>query len=155
MKRLAAFTLPALAAATLAAAWAAPAQAANSITVNWKNDTGTSITVNSPSTCTPSGTCTYPTSISSGATGQIKQQASSTAFIRQIIFKYRYYDSSEHTYKSCQVSAWTMKSGGVCDEIDPTFLQTDGTAYSPTCTLESVVQDTPYCDFIINVKMNN
>lgn len=151
MKRLAAFALPALAVVALAG----PAQAANSITVNWKNDTGTSITVTSPPTCTPSGTCTYPTSISSGATGQIKQQASSTAFIRQIIFRYRYYDSSAHTYKSCQVSAWTMKSGGKCDQIDPSFLKADGTAYSPACQLGYVYQDPANCDFIINVNMSN
>lgn len=131
------------------------AQADDKITVEWKNHTGTSITVSNPPTCTPSGSCTYPTSISSGTTGQIVQQASSTAFIRQIIFRYRYYDSGAHTDKECQVSVWTTKSGGSCDYISPNFDQTDGTAYSPACDIEDVQQSVGTCDFLIKVKMSN
>lgn len=131
------------------------AQADDKITVEWKNHTGTSITVSNPPTCTPSGSCTYPTSISNSTTGQIVQQASSTALVRQMIFRYRYYDSGAHTDKECQVSVWTMKSGGSCDTITPGFDQTDGTAYSPACDIEDIQQNEGICDFLIKVKMSN
>lgn len=132
-----------------------PAIADDEITVHWENDTGSSIVVTSPPSCSPSGTCSYPTSISDGDTGLIEQQASPSNYIRSITFRYRYYDSSESTYKSCQLLYWTTREDEGCDDNAPSFLRSDGTGSSPVCELESYDADPEACDITIRVRMTD
>lgn len=154
--RLAAVVAAGLIAAATTVATTTSASANDTITVKWTNNTGK--TINTANTyCAPSGTCTYPTSISNGSTGTIKQTASSSTYMRSITYRYRYYDFNDYTYKSCQIMAWVTKESGGCGNIDSTlsFQRTDGTGSSPTCTKGTVVQNPTTCDYTINVSMSN
>lgn len=163
MKRLFALpaALPAALAGFLIASAAAPSIAAaadNTITVKWTNNTGKSISA-AYTYCAPSGTCTYPSSISNGSTGTIKQTASSTAYMRSMTFRYRYYDFNDYVYKSCQLQGWVMKESTGCTDLADTisFQRTDGTGSSPTCNNlhPQVTRGPGNCEFNVSVSMSN
>ncbi|WP_155765467.1 hypothetical protein [Mesorhizobium erdmanii] len=144
----------------LAMVSATAALAADTITVNWYNGTGKTINL-SQSSCTPSGGCTFPT-INTGSTGQVKNTATSTDYIRSMIARYRYYDSTAGVYKSCQVSvsAYGPSStwpGPGCEpgSFKATFIKSDGTGSSPTCSAGTITTDYPTCTFTYNVNMYN
>lgn len=136
------------------------AVAANSITVNWQNSAGASITRNSTyDACQPSGACSMPSSISSGSTGTLTNISSSGTYIRSIQARYRYFNSG--VWKSCQVQltiygpSSTFPGPGCEDRFNPTFIRSDGTGSSPTCTITSQSFNATTCDAVLNVRISN
>ncbi|TPK53364.1 hypothetical protein FJ546_30380 [Mesorhizobium sp. B2-4-19] len=133
------------------------ALAADTTTVNWYNGTGKTINL-SKNSCTPSGGCTFPTI----NTGQVKNTAASIDCIRSVIARYRYYDSTAGVYKSCQVSvsAYGPSStwpGPGCEpgSFKATFIKSEGTGSSPTCSPGTITTDYASCTFTFNVNMYN
>ncbi len=152
-----------LALSLVAVAFAAPAIADDTITVNWTNSTGRSIALTSYS-CTPSSACTLA-SIGIGETKALTNTATPTTGTRSITAKYRYWDATGGpggvgTWKSCQVQASaegpsTTWPGPGCQpgSFSYSFTRTDGSATSPKCTGGAVTVDYPTCTFTYNVNM--
>lgn len=150
----------AFALSSIMAAFAAitAAQAADTITVKWFNGTGKTINLTSFA-CQPTGACSFPT-IFNGSTGQVKNTATSTDYVRSMIARYRYLDNN--VWKSCQVSVSVYGpsstwAGPGCEPgtFRYSFLKGDGTGSSPTCSGGSVTTDYPTCTFTYNVDMYN
>ncbi|WP_407865227.1 hypothetical protein [Phyllobacterium phragmitis] len=139
---------------------AAPAMADNTITVNLKNSTGGTLTLRQQ-TCRPDGTCTLPVTIPAGATGKLQSNTQPDTFIRSFIARYGYSDGTK--LKSCQVSvsAYGPSSSWTGPGCEPntfrhTFIKTDGTGSSPTCTTTAVATpDYERCIFSIDVTISN
>lgn len=138
--------------------FAVPAFADDTITVNWTNSTGSSISLTS-SSCQPSGACTFP-SIPNGTTRQVVNSTTNTTFLRSMIARYRYYNAG--TWKSCQVSVSARGpsstwAGPGCEpgSFSYSFIKGDGTGTSPKCNAGSVTVDYPTCTFTFNVSMSN
>ncbi|MFA5538412.1 MAG: hypothetical protein WDA23_04330 [Gemmobacter sp.] len=138
-------------------------QAADTITFNLTNATGSSVTRNSTfTTCSPPGSsCTVPVSISNGTTGVIAHQAVNGATVAPLLIARYYYLSSGIT-KSCQLTVRVNKVSGNPTQCQPgslsySFLPTDGTGSSPVCggvTLP-VAPDYPDCTFVLAATMTN
>ena len=141
---------------------ATTAQAADTITFNLTNSTGSTVSRNSTFTaCSPSGsTCTVPASISNGATGAIVHQAVNGATVGPLLIA-RYAYTSGGTTKSCQLQVRVTKSStnpAQCqlNSMTRSFLKTDGTASSPNCGSVSVsTANYTTCTFVLSATMTN
>lgn len=158
MKNILRSILPALVAV---AAFATTAHANDTITVNWKNNTGFGMgrDFTAAYNACNGGTCTIPHDINSGTTGVLTHTAASTQYIRTMSTRFYYMDGL--TRKSCQlvVSAYGPNStfpGPGC-EGDPTvsFSKGNGTGSSPVCGIVSVLKDNSTCTYTINVTTSN
>ena len=137
---------------------ATAAQAADTITFNFTNSTGRTISKLS-SSCLPSGsTCSIPSSISNGTAGAITITSVHGAGVGpQMIARYGY--SSGGTTYSCQLTVSATKSNvdpNVCTGSSASFLKTGGTASAPTCspnppTLTSANNNT--CTYVYSATM--
>lgn len=85
------------------AAQSVSALAANTITVNWHNNTSPSISRNTTyDACQPAAACNRPSSIASGVTGVLTNTATSSTYVRSMTARYQY--TSGGITKSCQVT---------------------------------------------------
>lgn len=146
----------------VALGFAAAAQAADTITFNLTNSTGSTVSRNSTfTTCSPSGsTCTVPSSISNGSTGAIVHQAVNGATVGPLLIA-RYAYTNGGTTKSCQLTVRVKKSSTnptQCQSgsLTYSFLKTDGTASSPNCGAVTVsTASYPTCTFVLSATMTN
>lgn len=106
------------------------AKAADTMTINWQNNTGTTIYLNKWS-CQPSGACTFPSTIGAGQTGVlIVKPSDSNATVRQIIMEFGYFNKSFQE-QTCQIHADVTKlSQGNYQAGAPYMNKTKG---NPSC----------------------
>ena len=151
-----------LAALLASFAFASAVQAADTITFNLTNSTGSTVSRNSTfTTCSPSGsTCTVPSSISNGATGAIVHQAVNGATVGPLLIARYAYTNSGIT-KSCQMQVRVTKSSTnpvqcQLNSLTATFIRTDGTGSSPNCgAVTTVAANYMTCTFTLSATMAN
>lgn len=116
----------AIAALLLAFGLATAARAADTITFNLTNSTGSTVNQNSGfTTCSPSGsTGTLPASISNGVMAAIVHQAVNGATVGPLLIA-RYGHTNSGITKSCQLQVRVTKSTG-----NPTQCQSGSLTYS-------------------------
>lgn len=136
-----------------------PSLASDTITVNWSNNTGKTITLSS-SSCTPVGSCNFPTTIPNGTTRQIIATTSANTFARSLTARYRYSDN--FITKSCAVyvslsGPSSTKPGPGCERnsASKSFLRGDGTGSSPICSEGLFTVNYDECTATYNVNMSN
>jgi hypothetical protein len=132
---------------------AGSALANDTITINWQNASGRSISLAS-SICNPSGSCSLPSNIPSGSTGVLSQSVPTATAVRSVIARYGYWDGGT---KSCQVYVTVYKdlSGRCSGQPDVWFLKTDGNSASPKCSNQPYNMNKDTCDVSLAVKIEN